>query len=535
MNIQLDVVTGFLGSGKTTFITAMLQKSRPAKERIVIIQNECGEEEIVCKHLVDRDIHLEKVGKERTFDAGFIEDIVARYSPDRIIIEQNGMQKTGDLLTVLAGPNVGKICKINKKINIIDAATFDIFMNNIGEILIEQISNSDLILLNNVEGRTNDELNAMERTLHAINESAKLARSVKGERTNAIVDAFNSGKSSKLSQPFDKIFTIFILLIAFYLIYAVFKSVDFSTWNIDFSRLQALNTVFLSILIEAFPFILFGVLVSSTIQVLISQETIIKLIPRKMGFGFLVALLSGLVFPVCDCAVIPVAARLVKKGVPLPTAVTFMLAAPIVNPLVIVSTLYAFPGRPAIAFYRVCLGAIIALAVGLSFLLFREDMAALLSGFNDFSCKCGYCGDTESAKGIWSKIEAIFNHAGVEFFDVGRYLITGALLSSIFQTMIPKDIIAHTGGGYALSLMIMMLCAFVLSVCSTSDAFIARTFVSQFPLGAVMGFMILGPMIDIKNLLMLLGRFRKRFVVKLVVIISGLSYALLMFFSRLQS
>ena len=274
--------------------------------------------------------------------------------------------------------------------------------------------------------------------------------------------------------------------------------------------------------------------VSSTIQVLISQETIIKLFPRKMGFGFLVALLSGLVFPVCDCAIIPVAARLVKKGVPLPTAITFMLAAPLVNPLVIVSTLYAFPGRPAIAFYRVCLGATIALATGLALLIFPDDKAALLGGFNDFSCKCGYCGDTESAKGIWSKIEAIFNHAGVEFFDVGRYLITGALLSSIFQTMIPKDIIANTGGGYALSLMIMMLCAFVLSVCSTSDAFIARTFVNQFPLGAVMGFMILGPMIDLKNLLMLLGRFRKRFVVKLVFIISGLAYVFLMFFSRLQ-
>ena len=534
MNSQIDVVTGFLGSGKTTFITALLQKSPSAKDRTVIIQNESGEEEIDSELFASRDIHLEKVGKESKLDAGFLEGIIAKYTPDRIIIEQNGMQKTGNLLTVLTGPNIGKICKINKIINIIDAATFDIFMNNIGEILIEQIFNSDLILLNKVEDRTDDELKAMERTLHAINKSAKIARSEKDGRAKAIVDAFNSGKSSRLSQPFDKIFTIFILLIAGYLLYAVFKSVDFRTLNIDFSRLRALNTVFLSILIEAFPFILFGVFVSSTIQVLIANETIIKLFPRKMGLGFLVALFSGLVFPVCDCAIIPVAARLVKKGVPLPTAITFMLAAPLVNPLVILSTLYAFPGKPLIAFYRVCLGATIALAVGLAFLIFPDDKASLLGGFNDFTCKCSYCGDTENAKGIWKKVEAIFNHAGVEFFDVGRYLITGALLSSIFQTMIPKDIIANTGGGYALSLMIMMLCAFVLSVCSTSDAFIARTFVNQFPMGAVMGFMILGPMIDMKNLLMLLGRFRKQFVVKLVCIIFGLSYALLMLFSRLQ-
>ena len=112
MNSQIDVVTGFLGSGKTTFITALLQKSLSAKDRTVIIQNERGEEEIDCELFAGRDIHLEKVGKESRLDAGFLEDINARYSPDRIIIEQNGMQKTGNLMAVLAGPNIGKINKI---------------------------------------------------------------------------------------------------------------------------------------------------------------------------------------------------------------------------------------------------------------------------------------------------------------------------------------------------------------------------------------------------------------------------------------
>jgi uncharacterized protein len=326
----------------------------------------------------------------------------------------------------------------------------------------------------------------------------------------------------------------FLLLCAgFLLISTAVWSLDFLTPQITFSRLRAINTVFLSILIEAFPFLLFGVLVSSIIQVCFSEETILRLFPRKKGLGFIVALLAGVFFPVCDCATIPVAARLVKKGVPLPTAVTFMLAAPLVNPVTIVSTLFAFPGSPSVALYRTGAGLAIAFAVGLAFLLFGGKGTAVLSEVDDYSCSCGYCSETASGIGIRKKIEAVFSHAGSEFFDVGRYLITGALLSAIFQTMVPKDIFA-AGGVYGVSLIVMMLCAFVLSVCSTSDAFIARTFVNQFPLGAILGFMILGPMLDLKNLFMLMGRFRKSFVIKLVVILFGLSFAFLMCFLHLR-
>jgi uncharacterized membrane protein YraQ (UPF0718 family) len=335
-------------------------------------------------------------------------------------------------------------------------------------------------------------------------------------------------------SPFSRIntlfFTILAMLAAVSLAAALSRAVNLNALHLDASRLVTLNTVFLSILIEAFPFILLGVIVSSSIQVLVPSETVLRLFPRSKGLGLIVALFAGLFFPVCDCAVIPVAARLVRKGVPLPTAVTFMLAAPIVNPLAIASTYYAFPGRPAVVLYRIGLGAVVALAAGM--LSFWQKRSVLLGNFLDISYAGGCCSDSRPPIGIWQKIEAISSHAVAEFFDVGRYLVAGALLSGIFQTMVPKDIIVDSGSGFALSLLMMMLFAFLLSVCSTSDAFIARTFVNQIPLGAVMGFMILGPMIDMKNLLMLLGRFRKGFVVSLVVSIFGVTYALLFLAGR---
>jgi uncharacterized protein len=535
MKTQIDIVSGFLGSGKTTFINGFLENERLSKDRIVIIQCETGEIVIDDQLTEGKNIYVKSVLKESSFDAKYINEIVKKYLPHKIIIEHNGTKKLDDLLDMLYDRSIRKNCAINKIIHTIDAATFDIFMNNMGEILIEQISNSDMIVVNNAKGLTKNKLGNMEKTLKAINKSAEIVRAFIREEDLITVnrDILYHAGTKKHIKPSDILFSVFFVFILGYLLFSVSRSMDFSSLNIDLSWLQVLNTVFLSILIQAFPFVLFGVIVSSIMQIFISNEMIVQFFPRKKGLGFIVALLAGFLFPVCDCAIVPVAARLVKKGVPLPTAVTFMLAAPIVNPLVIASTLYAFPGQPSVAFYRIYLGLTVAFAVGLTFLFFSEKKPVVINRLEYITCRCGYCGENSIPKGFWGKIDAVFRHAGAEFFDVGRFLIMGAFLSSIVQTLLPKDILSNIGGGYVASLVIMMLSAFVLSVCSTSDAFIARTFANQLPMGAVMGFMILGPMLDIKNLLMLLGNFKKRFVIKLVLSIFGLSFALLLVLTKL--
>jgi len=336
---------------------------------------------------------------------------------------------------------------------------------------------------------------------------------------------------SRKPNPKEWMLVAFILLSALYFLFSIIKSIDIVS-RIDSSLFPVLNTVFLSILIQALPFLLLGVLVASTIQVLISSETIARIFPRNSVFGFIVAMLAGVFFPVCDCAVVPVAAGLVKRGVPLPAAVTFLLAAPIVNPIVIASTWYAFPDQPHMALFRVYFGLIIALAAGLMFRVLPAENV-LLSNSNSLdlcTSTCSCCSSHVQTTGFGDKIGMIFRHAVQEFFQVGKFLIFGALLSSALQVLVPKDIF-YGISGTAVSILIMMIAAFILSVCSTSDAFIARTFVNQFPMGAVMGFMILGPMLDIKNVLMLLSSFQKRFVVKLVLIIFSITFVVMLIVS----
>ena len=150
------------------------------------------------------------------------------------------------------------------------------------------------------------------------------------------------------------------------------------------------------------------------------------------------------------------------------------------------------------------------------------------------SCECCHCAEhSHHKKRTIEKLEEILKHASYEFFDVGKYLIFGAILSSIIQVYIPQNMMTNLGTHAVLPLLIMMLAAFVLSICSTSDAFIARTFANSIPISSVMGFMILGPMLDIKNLFMLMGNFKKQFVVKFVVTVFAIAFVVLMTVTKL--
>jgi uncharacterized membrane protein YraQ (UPF0718 family) len=289
---------------------------------------------------------------------------------------------------------------------------------------------------------------------------------------------------------------------------------------------------------QALPFMLVGAFLSSVMHVFIPDEFIVKVFPEKHGLGFITALFSGILFPVCECAIVPVMTRLVKKGVPLPIAITFMLAAPIINPIVIVSTLYAFPGRPEIAIYRVIFGLGIALMIGIFLMIYGKSDDVFLdeieynSDHHECNHGCCHCTDLKKEKlPLGKRIETLFLHTGEEFFNVGKYLIIGAFITSIVQVVLPKSVFLKLGGQAGISLFIMMMTAFIFSACSTSDAFIARSFSNKFSTGAVMGFLVFGPMMDIKNILMLSENFKKAFILKLLLLITGFNFIVLYIFS----
>ena len=317
---------------------------------------------------------------------------------------------------------------------------------------------------------------------------------------------------------------------------------------------STVHTVFTGIVLQAVPFMLLGALLSSALYAFVPDRLLVKIFPKKYGIGFLTALFAGTLFPVCECAAVPLMRSLIKKGVAMPIAVTFMLASPIVNPISIVSTLYAFPQQPSVAFYRLFFGLLIAFAIGLLLLFYPEekylkedfDMESAVQPrtFGDvdttFRLATGRStqnsrseaqsdnleGTATESKAQWlqAKVYALLMHTCSEFFTTGPFLIFGAFITALIRAAVPQEFFSITSGSAAGSLLVMMLFAFVFSACSTSDAFIARSFLNRFSFGSILGFLVYGPMMDIKNLFMLLSLFKKRFVIELTLIITAINF-----------
>ena len=317
---------------------------------------------------------------------------------------------------------------------------------------------------------------------------------------------------------------------------------------------STIHTVFTGIVLQAVPFMLLGALLSSALYAFVPDRLLIKLFPKKYGIGFLTALFAGALFPVCECAAVPLMRSLIKKGVAMPIAVTFMLASPIVNPISIVSTLYAFPQQLSVAFYRLSFGLLIAFAIGLLLLFYPEEkylkedfdrepsvqphtfggvdtafrLATGRSAQNSRSepQSDNFGSITAESKVQWLqvKVYALLMHTCSEFFTTGPFLILGAFITALIRAAVPQELFSITSGSAAGSLLVMMLFAFVFSACSTSDAFIARSFLNRFPSGSILGFLVYGPMMDIKNLFMLLSLFKKRFVIELTLIITVVNF-----------
>ena len=317
---------------------------------------------------------------------------------------------------------------------------------------------------------------------------------------------------------------------------------------------STIHTVFTGIVLQAVPFMLLGALLSSALYAFVPDRLLIKLFPKKYGIGFLTALFAGALFPVCECAAVPLMRSLIKKGVAMPIAVTFMLASPIVNPISIVSTLYAFPQQPSVAFYRLSFGLLIAFAIGLLLLFYPEEkylkedfdrepsvqphtfggvdtafrLATGRSAQNSRSepQSDNFGSITAESKVQWLqvKVYALLMHTCSEFFTTAPFLILGAFITALIRAAVPQEFFSITSSSTAGSLLVMMLFAFVFSACSTSDAFIARSFLNRFPSGSILGFLVYGPMMDIKNLFMLLSLFKKRFVIEVTLIITAINF-----------
>ena len=326
-----------------------------------------------------------------------------------------------------------------------------------------------------------------------------------------------------------------------------------------------MGMIFLSIVIEALPFVLLGCLISGTLHVFLTPERVRRFLPKNKFASVVVGCVMGVFFPSCECGIVPIVNQFVKKGVPTHTAFAFMLTAPIVNPIVIFSTYIAFGNTWRYAALRVLGAVIVALVVGNWLAFFNQQsilkgaattkMSTILAvpeqgrpatatvmanesrpaeallvanstGAAVASTSCSVP-HTDSMR-VKDQIEHVLRHSLDEFFDTGRYLMIGALIASGMQTFLPTATLLTLGSSKLLAILVMLVLALVMSLCSEADAFIGSSLLSLFGTAPVVAFLVFGPMVDIKNLLMMKRYFNGKFILKLVglILIVVTGYAL---------
>ncbi|MCG8572426.1 MAG: permease, partial [Spirochaetes bacterium] len=223
----------------------------------------------------------------------------------------------------------------------------------------------------------------------------------------------------------------------------------------------------------------------------------------------------------------PVIHRLLKKKVPLYICITFLFSAPIVNILVIISTSFAFNDYYYIVLLRILGGFFISLIAGIvvDFSFTTKDIVKA-----DFSatsiepnCNCNCQCSCEKTSNPVEKIKSIISHSIDEFFDTGKYFILGIIITALIQSVVPRNNLADFGNSFPLSNFFMIGFPYLLSNCSNTDAFIARSFMGQFSVSSISTFMIFGAMFDIKTTIMLKKLFKPSFIIRLLLLIISLN------------
>jgi uncharacterized membrane protein YraQ (UPF0718 family) len=518
MTIPAYIITGFLDSGKTTFLNNLMNRYDRHDIKSLVIQFETGEEDFNSSYNNCDSIAFPKKVLEQQ-PKQIIEQIHSRIKNDEfdeIWVEWNGVVPFSQLQSLFLDASLRRLVKIERVIHIADAAQIENLLGRTGNALPEQISNSDFVVVRNIHSEK--AFRRIQRIINGINSDADTYEISESKEIYSEI-------LSKKSHPLEE----FLLMLALVIGVGFSGKLVLEIFQIP---INTIINIFLGIILQAIPFLLIGVLLSSAIQVFIPKEAIERRFPKSFGMGMLVAILGGFCLPVCDCASIPIFRSLVKKGVPIPVAITFMTATPVINPVVIFSTYYAFNNSMSIVIARVCFGIVAAVLIGIIFAIWPSKGNILTDGLlGRFICSCGCYEDEELETNFMGKINLFLRHSQAEFFSVGKYLIIGTFISSIFQTIGTEIFTANQSGtSLAISTVIMMTMAFLLSLCSSSDAIVARSFAKQFPMGAIMGFLVFGPMMDIKNVMMLSSGFSNRFIGKLLFISFIVCFAVIFLF-----
>ena len=329
------------------------------------------------------------------------------------------------------------------------------------------------------------------------------------------------------------------------------------------NQLHDAFTLFLSLLVEAMPFLLLGVLLSSSLLFLISEKQLIAKLPKNPVLGSLAGSCIGFLFPVCECGNVPVARRLLLSRVPPSVAISFLLAAPTINPIVIWSTWIAFGDRPNIVIFRVLFSSAIATIVGCVFSIQPDSRELLQTSFAKrlqpvvsvtpdkssllqsgtfllgqgksipFDDSLSREIKPDKVDNFKSKWQLFFTNLLAEFSELGGMLVFGSAIAATIQVFVPREVILNLGQDTITSITAMMLLAVIVSICSTVDSFFALSFASTFTSGSLLAFLVFGPTIDIKSIGLMASIFKPKIIIYIFTLVAQLTFIFTLVYSYL--
>ncbi|WP_037559209.1 permease [Spirillospora albida] len=264
--------------------------------------------------------------------------------------------------------------------------------------------------------------------------------------------------------------------------------------------LQAWSTIFIAICVQALPFLVFGVALSAAITVLVPARVWTRLLPRGSAAAVPVAGAAGAVLPGCECASVPVAGGLMARGVAPAAALTFLLAAPAINPVIMIATAVAFPGRPEMVLARFGASLIVAVLAGWTWLRFgRSEWLRVPSG-------------PERTGGRWEAFRQAARH---DFMHAGGFLVVGGIAAATINVVVPAGWVTGIAGVPWAAVLTLAVLAVLMSICSEADAFVAAG-LTPFSPTAKLVFLVVGPMVDLKLIALQAGIFGRSFAVRFV-------------------
>ncbi|MFE9449030.1 permease [Streptomyces sp. NPDC006739] len=263
--------------------------------------------------------------------------------------------------------------------------------------------------------------------------------------------------------------------------------------------MQSWMTVFVAVVVQALPFLVLGVLLSAAIAVFVPPSFFARALPSRPALAVPVAGVAGAVLPGCECASVPVAGALVRRGVTPAAAIAFLLSAPAINPIVLTATAVAFPHNPEMVLGRFAASLLVACAMGwLWQRLGRTDWLRM-------PAHTGHEGETKG-EAFWGSVRHDVMHAG-------GFLVLGAMAAATLKAVVPAEWLRMAAGNPVFSVLALAVLAVLLSICSEADAFVAAS-LTQFSLTAKLAFLVVGPMIDLKLFAMQAGTFGRGFALR---------------------